>query len=219
MLKRSRDGYVKKYLSVTNHSSDHCCHQNEYIGVTFCAKLTSLAALARLSIYGISRSLETGASLSLHRTCKWHFSIKGTETTPNLSNIKKEKNCRSALRRLTGFFILVGSAMFAATYGYTCRNTIIFGTLKDSILKVNSLPTVNNCFSCRNVLQNGVNALSKMVFKSSIFCQKLNILYILDHAIWFKFCVTNTYQIMYGEILAFQCQNLQRQPWQQFKEF
>ena len=42
--------------------------------------------------------------------------------------------------------------------GYMCRTTctIIFGSLKDSSLKINSLP-FNNCFSNTNVLKNGVN--------------------------------------------------------------
>ena len=31
---------------------------------------------------------------------------------------------------------------------------------------------IKNCFSYRNVFQNGVNALSKMVFKKSIFFDK-----------------------------------------------
>ena len=35
-----------------------------------------------------------------------------------------------------------------------------FGILKDSSSQINSLP-LNNCYSCRNVMQNGVNALSK----------------------------------------------------------
>ena len=74
----------------------------------------------------------------------------------------------SELRRLTEcFIILVGSTMFCAA-GYTCQTIILFGTLKDSSLKINSLP-LNNRFSYRNVLQNGVNAL---FFKKESFFQK-----------------------------------------------
>ena len=57
--------------------------------------------------------------------------------------------------------------------GYTCRITVIFGTLEDGSLEINSL-ALNNCFSYRHVFQNGVNALSKMVYKNlkTVFCQK-----------------------------------------------
>ena len=46
--------------------------------------------------------------------------------------------------------------------GFTCRITVIFGTLKDGSLLINTLAS-NICFSYRNVFQNGVDALSKIV--------------------------------------------------------
>ena len=46
--------------------------------------------------------------------------------------------------------------------GFTCRITVIFGTLKDGSLLINIL-TSNICFSYRNMFQNGVDALSKIV--------------------------------------------------------
>ena len=46
--------------------------------------------------------------------------------------------------------------------GFTCRITVIFGTLKDGNLLINSLAS-NVCFSYRNMFQNGVDALSKIV--------------------------------------------------------
>ena len=46
--------------------------------------------------------------------------------------------------------------------GFTCRITVVFGTLKDGSLLINSLPS-NICFSYRNMFQNGVDALSKIV--------------------------------------------------------
>ena len=46
--------------------------------------------------------------------------------------------------------------------GFTCRITIIFGTLKDRSLLINTLAS-NICFSYRNMFQNGVDALSKIV--------------------------------------------------------
>ena len=48
---------------------------------------------------------------------------------------------------------------------------MIFGTLKDGSLKFINLPLINY-FSCSNVLQNGAQALSKLVLKNSSFCQK-----------------------------------------------
>ena len=46
--------------------------------------------------------------------------------------------------------------------GFTCRITIIFGTLKDGSLLISTLAS-NICFSYRNKFQNGVDALSKIV--------------------------------------------------------
>ena len=57
---------------------------------------------------------------------------------------------------------------------------------------------LNNCFSHRNLFQNGVNALSKMVLKALVFVMKLKISCSLDHTILLKFH-------QYGETLDFQC--------------
>ena len=46
--------------------------------------------------------------------------------------------------------------------GFTCRISVIFGTLKDGSLLINTLAS-NICFSYRNMFQNGVDALSKIV--------------------------------------------------------
>ena len=46
--------------------------------------------------------------------------------------------------------------------GFTCRITVIFGTLKDGSLLINTL-AFKICFSYRNMFQNGVDALSKIV--------------------------------------------------------
>ena len=45
--------------------------------------------------------------------------------------------------------------------GFTCRITVIFGTLKDGSLLIYTLAS-NICFSFRNMFQNGVEALSKI---------------------------------------------------------
>ena len=46
--------------------------------------------------------------------------------------------------------------------GFTCRITVIFGTLKDRSLLINTLAS-KICFSYRNMYQKGVDALSKIV--------------------------------------------------------
>ena len=51
--------------------------------------------------------------------------------------------------------------MFTATLGYICRITVNFGTLKDGSLSINIFAS-SNCFSDRNIFQNGVDALSKI---------------------------------------------------------
>ena len=59
--------------------------------------------------------------------------------------------------------------------------------MKDYSLKINSLPIEYGC-SDKNVLQNGVNSLSKVTLqKSDFFVQNLKILYISENTIWFKF--------------------------------
>ena len=45
---------------------------------------------------------------------------------------------------------------------FTCRITVIFGTLKGGSLLINTLAS-NICFSYINMFQNGVDALSKIV--------------------------------------------------------
>ena len=46
--------------------------------------------------------------------------------------------------------------------GFTCWITIVFGTLKDGSLLINTLAS-NICFNYRNMFQNGVVVLSKIV--------------------------------------------------------
>ena len=51
---------------------------------------------------------------------------------------------------------------------YTCWTIVNFGKLTDGCLEINS-STLNNCFNCRHVFQNGVNSLSNMVLKIPFF--------------------------------------------------
>ena len=46
--------------------------------------------------------------------------------------------------------------------GFTCRINVNFGTLKNGSLLINTLAS-NICFSYRNMFQNGVDAVSKIV--------------------------------------------------------
>ena len=59
--------------------------------------------------------------------------------------------------------------------GFTCRITVIFGTLKDGSLLINILRS-NICFSYRNMFQNGVDALSKIV---DVFLSKSSKFYLV----------------------------------------
>ena len=77
--------------------------------------------------------------------------------------------------------------------GFTCRITVIFGTLKDGSLLINILAS-NICFRHRNMFQNGVDALSQI--DDAFFCQKA------QNFVWFGLsdnvqilliCGTNTY--------------------------
>ena len=56
-------------------------------------------------------------------------------------------------------------SMFSATFTWlhVSQTILSFGTLKDDSLEIYSL-ALNNCFSYRNVFQNGINALSKIFF-------------------------------------------------------
>ena len=67
----------------------------------------------------------------------------------------------------------VGFVMFGAIFNLVTRVKLPFflEKLKDGSLEINTL-ALNNCFSYRNVFKNGVNALSKMVFKNPIFLSK-----------------------------------------------
>ena len=58
--------------------------------------------------------------------------------------------------------------------------------LTDGSLEINSL-VFKNCFSYRNVFQNGTNFLLKFVLKNPFFCQKTKNSCSLDYTILFKY--------------------------------
>ena len=78
----------------------------------------------------------------------------------------KDLNCPvESLLRVQAFFhktVRVCHVYCNFIIGFTCRITVIFGTLKDGSLLINTLAS-NICFSYRNMFQNGVDALSKIV--------------------------------------------------------
>ena len=79
----------------------------------------------------------------------------------------------------------------------------MFGTLKDGSLEINSL-ALNNCFSYRNIFQNDVNALSKMVLKNLFYLSKSS----KFHIVWtIRFCSTFT---------SMWCKHFSRNVWKDF---
>ena len=77
--------------------------------------------------------------------------------------------------------------------------------MKDNGLKIKSLPIKYGC-SYKNVLQNGVISLSKMVLKNLSFCpkaQNFGNFGLYDLVKISPVCSPNTFQIMYREILEF----------------
>ena len=105
------------------------------------------------------------------------------------------------LRLLTECFVLVGYAMFGATFNLVTRVGLFLENRKNGCLKINSLLT-NNCFIYRNILKNGVNTLSKMFFKRTRFLSKSSDFVhfgLYDLVQILPVCSQNTYQIMYGE--------------------
>ena len=79
------------------------------------------------------------------------------------------------LRDLSQYLILIRYAMFDATFKYKCRTSVIFGTLKNGSLQINSL-TFNNCFSYKTGPQKHVpkwrQTVSKKAFKKPAFLTK-----------------------------------------------
>ena len=55
--------------------------------------------------------------------------------------------------------------------GFMCQTTVIFGTTKDGSLVLNTLASWN-CFTCRNLFQNGANDMSEWLTFETAFCKK-----------------------------------------------
>ena len=71
--------------------------------------------------------------------------------------------------------------------GFMCQTTVIFGITKDGSLVLNTVASWN-CFTCRNLFQNGANDMSECLTFETAFCKKSSkILYSSDHPILIKF--------------------------------
>ena len=55
--------------------------------------------------------------------------------------------------------------------GFMCQTTVIFGITKDASLLLNPLASWN-CFTRRNLLQNGANDMSEWLTCETAFCKK-----------------------------------------------
>ena len=52
-----------------------------------------------------------------------------------------------------------------------CHTAVIFGIKKDGSLVLNTLAK-SNCFTCRNLFQNGANDMSECLTRETAFCEK-----------------------------------------------
>ena len=121
-------------------------------------------------------------------------------------------NWWSYLRLLIWCFILVGSAMFGATFNLVTRGTtIIFGTVKDNNLKINSSPIKYGC-SYKKRLSKGRQFFVKNGFKDLGFCPKpQNCVHFLTTRFGSNFAsMRSKYISDNGETLEVQRQHLQR---------
>ena len=55
--------------------------------------------------------------------------------------------------------------------GFMCQTTVIFGITKYGSLVLNTLASWN-CFTCRNLFQNGANDMSECLTCETAFCKK-----------------------------------------------
>ena len=67
--------------------------------------------------------------------------------------------------------------------GFMCQTTVIFGTMKDGSLVLNTLASWN-CFTCRNLFQNGANDMSEWLTFETAFCKKSS-KFCIVRIIWF----------------------------------
>ena len=88
---------------------------------------------------------------------------------------------------------LIGSAMFGASF-----NLMIFGKVKDDSLSIHAI-ALNHCLCHRNVFENGVNTISKIIYhfllKSSKFCIFHTIRFCSNfNSMWSKYLLNNVWR-------------------------
>ena len=77
-------------------------------------------------------------------------------------NVRNLQRCDLRVRAFFHETVRVCHVYCNFKIGFTCRITVIFGTLNGGSLLINTSAS-NICFSYRNIFQNGVDALSKIV--------------------------------------------------------
>ena len=126
---------------------------------------------ARIS--GVRPSLsreETNMAVACVMTCKIGLirrhmkTIYGAPSPPLPTGTLKQSYATDFLRVRAFFHKTVWVCQVNCNFkiSFTCRITVIFGTLKNGSLLINTLAS-NICFSYRNMFQNCVDALSKIV--------------------------------------------------------
>ena len=101
-----------------------------------------------------------------HENPLWYLTLKGT------------KGCQKTCEIFHVYFIF--------HCGFMCQTTVLFGITKDGSLVLNPLASWN-CFTFRNLFQNGANDVSEWLTCKTVFAKKLKILYSSDHLILIKF--------------------------------
>ena len=103
--------------------------------------------------------------LSTEPSHKFQITVSSESTGQDDEDEEGMKKGQSVLLRVQAFFhktVRVYHVYSSFKIGFTCRITVNFRTLKDGSLLINTLAS-NICFSSRNMFQNGVDALSKIV--------------------------------------------------------
>ena len=141
--------------------SEHILYSSTLALIT----MVYLVLCSSIALFTSSKSAPTTSSLN------WSQSSRLAVTT--LSQCFVSTSVLFIIKATVWVFKTDRSAMFGALHVSDYRS---FWNTERWNLQINSLAS-NNCFSHRNVFQNGVNALSKIAFKNpGFFFKKLKIL-------------------------------------------
>ena len=135
----------------------------------------------KVTPFGISFVTQYWQGDNIHHIqilCLYVLFVWNVPVSPKVNNqcFSNSSVTRSFLKVRAVFHKTVGVCRVYCNFklGYTCRITVNFGTLKDKGLLINTLAS-DNCFSYRNIFQNGVDALSKI--DNAFLVKNLKILY------------------------------------------